>query len=1833
VLLWKQRLQAVRNLRATIAITFSPVAVCLILSAFQLMSNAVLDRPVPHPVAVPIATALPRAICAGGAPNCTTLMYAPKGVAWVEDIARTLAAQNGLAFGTDVVGLPGGTTSPSSLWCLDDAKHPIPSDEYIPVLDLPKPAYLERVLQNGSFPNPCDYFRDNATMQEYMLANPNATQNAVLFTPAYIKLPAALPQGYNLTVGYSLFYNITVSKFPIRGSDHALEAMRALDTAVLSLRSGNADAVVEAEIAPFPEPPSRLANYDVVSNSGAVWFPLPGLILFFSLAVDLVTEKELKLRVGLMFQGMQLSAYWGAWITTGVVLSALSTAVLLITTAIAHYTLFANTDLAILVTIFFAFSLSMVAFAFFISSILNTRKQAQTTGYAVILVGFVFQTIIATGNGALIDLLFASDVAWWVVLIRCALQMYPPFNWANCFFDISSIAGKHYHYTKGSVSDGDFFGWSNATVARNKTLQGTPVVIPPMVDSVYLLLANTVVYFTLAWYFDSVLSSENNGNPQHPLFCLSPAYWQCMCHRQKRASEGARSSSPTTVAVSVQNLVKEYTSRSCCLCCCSFASKNVKAVDNLSMDFEVGKITALLGHNGAGKSTLIGVLTGLFPSTSGHVTLFGKNVSDAEEMASIHAISGVCPQHDILWNNLTAFEHGVLFATIKGVAPENVDDEVRQRLSFVGLLEQAAVQKVGTFSGGMKRRLSVALATIGDPKFLVLDEPTTGMDPVNRRAVWSLILKLRKSRCIIVTTHHMAEADCLGDVCGVMAFGKLLAAADPLKLKNTHGSGYTLSIVLASEELPIQALADSLISIVSKVKLSEREGRAVKFLVPQDKVSAVPELLRVIEKAHASGIVREWGVSDSTLESAFLNLTKESGFDYGDDESEALNMATHGGEEKTSRTFGGGSSSSDSITSTRRKRIHNLKLTATPRRDAFLAVLKKNFKLQSRQRCSNVCQILTPVLMMMLLWLLQAVIISQVPNQSQSVTLPAIPYPLNSPGLASILDSRNDQSSSHGAHCLEFFWTTSNSLNETVYEDLLGKLADASSQRNCSLGKHHHNVTIVPFFEGKPSWDGIQADILDGMEMLQDASVNELNNIFSSLNFRTPDGAVEFLAVDKKDPPRVRFRFSINDAGVALYHRPNGFTRLASRYANLYDGDVSLLISQGKMAMYALVAEGSMDYVSSPRVTSSVLLSGLFDDLGLHEQASNFLETTLGLKIAISMPEVKSESILAIVEIFGSFLYPMALTLQLPVYSFLIVLEKETRFRELSKIMGQKSSTYWASTLVFNLSIYAVVAACFWGAGAFLKLRFFVQTSGSLLFCFLLLWGLALSAMSMLISAFVSSSRVSTVVGWVVVLFGNGIALILSDGIYGDIPQLSVSSRLPTFLLLNPQFAMVRGIYLMNWRCSAKLHCYKIEEFSADDELATCMFFMLFDFVVYFALALYLDEVLPSQWGVPKHPCWCIKSSEAKKSSSELTVSCPTEPLTGEDLDVFAERRRVKEFVRLNRSPPVLVSNICKNFYSGGRVKKAVANLSLAVEKGSVLGLLGENGAGKTTFMSVLIGLLTPSDGGALIAGENIRTDIDDARLQTGFCPQHDVLLGEMSAREHLVFFAQMKGVARCQIQQHVDDALRDVGLLQFQHRPSGQLSGGMKRRLQIAVSLIGQSSVVFLDEPTTGLDPSSRRAIWAIIRRVRQQADRAILISTHLMDEAEYLSSRIAIMSHGRLRCLAGQQRLKTLYGNGYKIVANYSENDRDRADALVQKVCKDCSASCEKIQSFDGQATWRFDQIDADESSSCSEFAVSKVFEGLNCTASEAGITDWAMGQVTLDDCFSLIVQQYRS
>ena len=155
---------------------------------------------------------------------------------------------------------------------------------------------------------------------------------------------------------------------------------------------------------------------------------------------------------------------------------------------------------------------------------------------------------------------------------------------------------------------------------------------------------------------------------------------------------------------------------------------------------------------------------------------------------------GVVPQFDILWEELTAGEHMRMFCKIKGIPNNEVDTVTNKLLTDVGLIDVINA-RAGSFSGGMKRRLTVAMSVIGDPKIIFMDEPTTGMDPVSRRDVWSLIQKLKKNKVIILTTHSMEEADILSDRIGIISEGRLKCVGTPLFLKNTFGTGYRVNIV------------------------------------------------------------------------------------------------------------------------------------------------------------------------------------------------------------------------------------------------------------------------------------------------------------------------------------------------------------------------------------------------------------------------------------------------------------------------------------------------------------------------------------------------------------------------------------------------------------------------------------------------------------------------------------------------------------------------------------------------------------------------------------------------------------------------------------------------------------------------------------------------------------------------------------------------------------------------------------------------------------------------------------------------------------------------------
>ena len=206
----------------------------------------------------------------------------------------------------------------------------------------------------------------------------------------------------------------------------------------------------------------------------------------------------------------------------------------------------------------------------------------------------------------------------------------------------------------------------------------------------------------------------------------------------------------------------------------------------------------------------------------------------------------------------------------------------------------------------------------------------------------------------------------------------------------------------------------------------------------------------------------------------------------------------------------------------------------------------------------------------------------------------------------------------------------------------------------------------------------------------------------------------------------------------------------------------------------------------------------------------------------------------------------------------------------------------------------------------------------------------------------------------------------------------------------------------------------------------------------------------------------------------------------------------------------------------------AVNGVSFEVEDGEIFGLLGPNGAGKSTLIRMLTTLLPPTAGTALVGGFDVVTQPDDVRRSIGVIPQALTSDLELSVEENLIIFAKLYGVPKAKRIRLIGELLEAVELTQWKHAPVKNLSGGMRRRVEIARGLVHEPQIFFLDEPTTGLDPVSRVAVWEMLRRIKSERDLTVLLTTHYMDEADKLCDRIAIVDRGELKALDSPLKLK---------------------------------------------------------------------------------------------------------
>lgn len=753
LLLWKNFLIFKRNYISTLFVLFSPLFICLLLLLFQYISNYVASETQLNP---PLLTTslLPKCLGSG----CKTLGYGIIGpkAEWIDYVLEYVAKRNGLNQTEDFISLYQGTYPPDPFF---DYFVQNPNKTMIGLLFCTLEHYTFEIQVFGTqfpFNVSCVDLRESSRPDEklytYTVVYNKSFLPSTLFASQSVSAPKD-PRALSLKLSI----------------DNALISYSRFRQTGLKYVKGNEVFVedsIDVTTQDYPKAPNRLLqDIDVVGAYGAFYFLIPPLFIFLTVQNEIVSEKEKRLRQYLNIVGVSHKSYWISWALTSVIFSLLMALSLTLFGIIFTFHLFLDTPFFLLYIVFFVFTLSMQFVSYFIAILVPTLKLSNTVSYSFLLFAWVIEMLLS--NVSLIYQLYNDDNATWVIWFRRFLTLYPPFNFSKVYGDISQKSGYHFDYNQNRWVEGPGYGWSDLTesITGLMSFSGSQYDAPMTLDAILYMIMDGAIFAALSWYFDHVISS-NRGHSLSVFFFLSPKFWckkRSLFNKRRTESkfeqEQRISGSFVNMASDVDTALKEKervlynmnenieakgirlanVSRTFFKNPCGCRSKNdVHAVKRVFLEIDEKELITFLGHNGAGKTTLINMMIGVLDATKGKIHIDSMDIE--EDVEEIRKVLGVCPQFDILWDQLTAEEHLDLFCNIKKIPRNQIPAIIDKKLEDVSLshVKKALVK---TFSGGMKRRLSMTIACVGDPKIIFLDEPTTGMDPKSRRQVFFFQLK------------------------------------------------------------------------------------------------------------------------------------------------------------------------------------------------------------------------------------------------------------------------------------------------------------------------------------------------------------------------------------------------------------------------------------------------------------------------------------------------------------------------------------------------------------------------------------------------------------------------------------------------------------------------------------------------------------------------------------------------------------------------------------------------------------------------------------------------------------------------------------------------------------------------------------------------------------------------------------------------------------------------------------------------------------------------------------------------------------------------------------
>uniref|UniRef100_A0A8C2DNR8 ATP-binding cassette, sub-family A (ABC1), member 4b n=1 Tax=Cyprinus carpio TaxID=7962 RepID=A0A8C2DNR8_CYPCA len=1447
---------------------------------------------------------------------------------------------------------------------------------------------------------------------------------------------------------------------------------------------------------------------------------------------SIVLEKEMRLKETLKAMGVSNGVIWYTWFIDSFLMMATSTALLTVGKVLNY------SDPIILFLFLLTFTVATIMQCFLMSVFFNKANLA------------------AACSGIIYFTLYLPHIFCFAWQDRITKEM-------KLASFLSPVAfGFGTEYLSRYEEQGLGLQWDNI---RTRPLEGDEY---SFFTSIHMMLLVAVIYAFLAWYLDNVFPGQYGiGRPFY--FPLQPSYWlkpmpqpsqvPDSAFGKQRGEAGGCGPEPEglIIGVSVQDLVKVY-------------SKNSRpAVDCLNMNFYEGQITSFLGHNGAGKTTTLSILTGLFPPTSGTAYIYGKDIRT--EMDAIQQSLGMCPQYNILFNHLTVEEHILFYSLLKGRDRKEAMQEAENMLEDLGLPHKRN-EEAQNLSGGMQRKLSVAMAFVGGSKVVILDEPTSGVDPYSRRSIWDLLLKYRTGRTVILSTHHMDEADLLSDRVAIISKGKLHCSGSPLFLKNCFGVGFYLTLVRRMKDHHFSLISsktnlffshytgnvESITTLihhhVPEAKLIEMIGQEMTYLLPNKgfKYRAYASLFRELEETLGDMGLSSFGISDTSLEEIFLKVTADG---------EAANSSVTPGiyiyffftkdlimlhQYLVWFTDANGVNplESDNNAGRASRQVKGFSLVLKQ----FHALLVKRFHHAARSHKDFLAQIVLPASFV----LIALVFTMIVPPFGEFPSLTLTPW-MYGPQFTFI--SNEQPSHPKMRHFIQTLLKepgmgTRCMANQPL--DLFTCLNTTSDWEVPPVSPEVENILLSPEWDTRNPSTSCECSTDTKLTMLPVCPAGAGG--LPPRQRKEPTGDILLDMTNK----------NISDYLVKTYPKLIK-TSLKSKYWVWYN-------NKGWHAM-----------VSFMNVANNAILRAY---LPPHANPSEYGITAINHPLNLTKEQLSEvtvlttsvDAVVAICVIFAMSFIPASFILYL-------IQERVTKAKHLQFVSGVSPLVYWVANFFWDMMNYSVSTAMVVGIFVgFDKKCYTSPTNLPALVALLCLYGWSVTPMMYPMSymfnvpstAYVSLSCINLFIG----INSSAITFILE--LFENNRVFFLYNFFCKVLLVFPHFCLGRGLIDMAMnQAVTDVYARFGEEFSMDpfrwNFVGKNLFCMAVEGFVYFIFNLLIQYHFFLDYWV----------SYYGKS-----------PVKDEDEDVAQERERI--YKGGNKNDILLIRDLSKTYRR--RKRPAVNKICVGVPAGECFGLLGVNVAGKTTTFKMLTGDTDVTSGEASVAGDSILTNIMDVHQSMGYCPQFDAIDELLTGRELLYLYVAEWGVQK-------------LGLSEYAGNCAGTYSGGNKRKLSTAIAMIGCPPLVLLDEPTTGMDPHSRRFLWTAILSIIRDG-RAVVLTSHSMEECEALCTRLAIMVNGTFKCLGTIQHLKYKFGGGYVVTMKIKAEKAGMPPDLIpaESFMESSFPGC--IQREKHYNTLQYEITAA---------SLARVFQLVLTNKERLNIEDYSVSQTTLDQVTS--------